>query len=152
MADEIRQRQAAESNEAAQLGQVGADRFDQLVRQLDRLLPECAQALKELGVEPTAKVGFMKYGWKLWVNITHPDVDRTQSRNLVVTKNGAWTFAEGTSGPSPRPRSEISERQAWIDSAAARRPPYCAPEEEMREQLLRAVRLLYDRQSRTRGA
>ncbi len=110
MADDARRRLEAERQDANDLGRRVRKHADILYSQLDRLIPECVQALRELGVKPghltprDKRRTFQrrgKMGWSFAIYTTHI-ADGDWYFSIQAAEDGTWSWAQRPSDHAQR--------------------------------------------------
>lgn len=148
IADDIRRQLNAEQSNQNDLALTAQKYCDVLSVQLDRLIPECVQALQELGISPPrmstppTKRGLFKLrkqspdvlvGWTFSVQITHIHIDEGDSDfSVLASENGSWSWLGGPMRDGSRVAREIGGR-------LAKRIEPLLPESEQRDYLFSQV-------------
>lgn len=121
MADEIRRNQAAKAHAAEAEAQAAGKAFDRLCKVIDGAVPEFVAALKEFGIKPEFKLGFMKYAWRAQVPITRPEEMYLESIWIAVLPNGKWEWTGSYSGRTIYERVHACGRAGVISDADLRK-------------------------------
>lgn len=146
MADDIRRQRENEQRKLGDAAVRAEYAYEQFHSQINRIASECATALRELGVQPTFKLGFLKYGWL--VEYPQDLADENPIRHtIIIRQDGTWISRwDATKKPKPK----RSFRQDWIEkyTSMPHRLDPLLPDEAVRQFMQSQVHRLLDRSKR----
>ncbi|OZF25579.1 hypothetical protein CH296_27500 [Rhodococcus sp. 14-2496-1d] len=141
MADDIRKKQAAEQVAKDSATHSAAAEFDRFVAQIDGLLPECVEALRELKVKTAISITLFSNGWTFQIPTGSPDNPWGSRQEFAVNTKGKWVFwRTGTGrGEANIPLKSDDVRAEWVKAAAGQHPRFVRSVHEMRADLQKQV-------------